>query len=498
MNNEIPPSARLEKLRKNGLLIEKAFFCGSWQSASTGKCLEIFNPANGLKIASVPSLGKEETEQAILYAHNALQDWQKVPAAKKANLLRKWANLMMENAEDLAFLLTCEQGKPLHEAKAEILYGAGYIEWFAEEAKRIYGETIPSLNSDQRIVILKQPIGVCAAITPWNFPNAMAARKVAPALAAGCSTLLRPSSYTPLSALAMAVLAEKAGIPPGVFSVLTGSTEDVAATLLDHPLVRKITFTGSTETGKELLRRSAATVKKVTLELGGNAPFLVFEDADLHKAVEGILASKFRNCGQTCVCANRIFAQRPIAAQLSQMLANAASKLRVGNGLEEGVQLGPLIGPWAVEKVLDLLQDATNKGAKILCGGKKHPLGANFFEPTVLLNCSNNMRIAREEIFGPVAPIIVFDTEEEVISLANDTPYGLAAYFYTRDLGRAWRVAEALQTGMAGINTGIISNPTVPFGGVKESGFGLEGGRQGLDEFLITKYLCFAGIDPKN
>lgn len=495
MSEHPSTTERLAELRANGLLTEKAYLCGRWQDSARGKTIEVRNPATGEVLAHVPALSHEEVQSAIQASHEAMLAWQRVPALERARILRRWRDLLVENADDLAFLMTCEQGKPLAEARGEILYGAGYIEWYAEEAKRIYGETIPALNPDQRIIILKQPIGVCAAVTPWNFPNAMAARKVAPALAAGCAILLRPSSYTPLSALALALLAERAGLPPGIFSVVTGDAEEVAGTLLDDPLVRKVTFTGSTETGKKLLRRAAATVKKVTLELGGNAPFIVFEDADLQKAVEGILASKFRNCGQTCVCANRIFVQRSIAQQLAEQLAKAASSLRVGNGLSPGVQLGPLIGTWAVEKVRDLLHDATSQGAHILCGGKQHPLGGNFFEPTVLTDCTNSMRIAREEIFGPVAPIIPFETEDELLALANDSPYGLAAYFYTRNLGRAWRIAEALETGMVGINTGIVSNPAAPFGGIKESGFGREGGRQGIEEFLVTKYICFAGIE---
>jgi len=415
-----------------------------------------------------------------------------VPAPERSRKLRRWFELMTANSDDLAAILTAEQGKPLAEAKAEIAYGASYVEWFAEEAKRIYGDTIPSPAADRKIVVLKQPIGVCAAITPWNFPNAMIARKVAPALAAGCAMLVKPASQTPLSALAMAWLAEEAGIPPGLFSVLTGDAREVGAALCDHPLVRKLSFTGSTAVGKILIKQCADTVKKVTMELGGNAPFIVFEDADLDAAVEGCIISKFRNTGQTCVCANRIFAHADIHDEFSRKLAAAVDKLVVGNGADPGVTQGPLIDEKALAKVEELVADAVNKGARLNSGGRRHRLGGTFFEPTILSNCGPDMLLAQDEIFGPVAPVFRFESEEEVIRLANDTPVGLASYFYSRDVGRVWRVAEALEYGMVGINTGLISNAMAPFGGVKESGMGREGSKYGLDDYLTIKYLCLA------
>jgi len=402
--------------------------------------------------------------------------------------------LLKENAEDLAVLLTSEQGKPLAEARAEIAYGNSYVEWFAEEAKRVYGDVIPAPMRDRRIVVLKQPVGVCAAITPWNFPNAMIARKVAPALAAGCAIIVKPASQTPLSALAFAELALRAGLPPGLLSVVTGSSAVIGERLTSSSVIRKLTFTGSTEVGRELLRACAGTVKKVTMELGGNAPFIVFPDADLDAAVEGILISKFRNSGQTCVCVNRIFAHEKIRAALVEKLGAAVKKLRVGSGLDEGTEQGPLIDEPSLQKVEELLGDAVAGGARIICGGKRHELGGTFFQPTVVDECRGSMRLAQEEIFGPVAPVFSFSSEEEVLAMANDTEVGLAGYFYSRDIGTIWRVAEALEVGMVGINTGMISNAMAPFGGIKQSGMGREGSKYGLEEFLQTKYLCLAGL----
>ncbi len=480
------------KLNDSSLLRRDALFGGRWQASATGATFEVTNPADGTLLATVPSLSLDETREAIEFAANAMKSWQVVPAPDRSRLLRRWFDLMTENAEDLAAILTAEQGKPLGEARGEILYGASYVEWFAEEAKRACGDIIPSPSADRRIVILKEPVGVCAAITPWNFPNAMITRKLAPALAAGCAMLIKPASQTPLSALALAFLAEQAGIPAGLVSVLTGDARTVGGELCRHPLVRKLTFTGSTATGKILLRQCADTVKKVTMELGGNAPFIVFADADLDAAVEGCMASKFRNAGQTCVCANRIFAHTSVMEAFSAKLAAAVEGLVVGNGVDDEVNQGPLIDEAALAKVEAFVSDAIGKGAAIVCGGHRHALGGTFFEPTILANCTTDMLLAEDEIFGPVAPLFAFETEAEVIHLANATNVGLASYFYSKDLGRVWRVAGALEFGMVGVNTGLISNAMAPFGGVKESGMGREGSKYGLDEYLTVKYVCMS------
>jgi succinate-semialdehyde dehydrogenase/glutarate-semialdehyde dehydrogenase len=482
------------ELRDLSLLKTHAFFCGEWRSAASGKTFAVTNPADGSLIANVPSLEALEVRSAIEAAKAAMSSWAALPAVERSRILHEWYRLLVANTEDLARILTAEQGKPLPEARAEIAYGASYIQWYAEEAKRIYGETIPAPSADRRIVVIRQPVGVCAAITPWNFPNAMIARKVAPALAAGCAILVKPASQTPLSALALAELALRAGLPPALLSILTGSAKEVGGELVANPSVRKLTFTGSTEVGIQLMRGCAETVKKVTMELGGNAPFLVFEDADLDAAVEGVMVSKFRNSGQTCVCTNRILVQESVAATFVQKLNLAMQSLRVGPGDEPGVNQGPLIDTAAVQKVRDLIADAVRHGARVVCGGKTHALGGTYFEPTLLDHCTPAMRIAREEIFGPVAPVFTFRDEAEAISLANETEYGLAAYFYSRDIGRVWRVAEALETGMVGINTGLISNAAAPFGGVKYSGLGREGSSHGIEDYLSIKYLCMAGI----
>jgi succinate-semialdehyde dehydrogenase/glutarate-semialdehyde dehydrogenase len=480
-------------LQDTGLFRDgEAYWGGAWRKGES--FLEVDNPATGEIIGQVPELSSEQTREAIDFAEQAYRKWSAVPAPERAKILHRWFELTLEHLEDLALILTTEQGKPLAEAQAEIRYGASYIEWFAEEAKRIDGDIIPAPSADRRIIVLKQPVGVCAAITPWNFPNAMLARKVAPALAAGCSILVKPASQTPFSALALAELALRAGLPHGLFSVLTGQARVVGTALVDSPVVRKLTFTGSTEVGKILLRGSAETVKKVTMELGGNAPFLVFADADLDAAVEGILASKFRNSGQTCVCANRILVEESIRPALLEKLLVAVKNLRLGNGVEEGVTQGPLIDKTAREKVHEFVTDALSQGAELHHGGMAPEQPGFFYHPTILDRCHPGMQLAREEIFGPVAPLFSFSTEEEAIELANATEVGLAAYFYSRDIGRIWRVAEALEVGMVGINTGVISNAMAPFGGIKESGLGREGSKYGIGEFLNLKYLCLAGL----
>lgn len=484
-----------EALKNPDLLRTRAYFAGEWRLSRSGKSLAVHNPADGSLLAEVPSLEREEVVEAIGFAQQAMRSWQKTTCLERAQVLRRWHDLVLAQQEDLALLLTLEQGKPLAEARGEIQYGASYIEWFAEEAKRIYGDTIPAPLPDRRIVVLKQPVGLCAAITPWNFPNAMITRKVAPALAAGCAMLVKPASATPLSALALAKLAEEAGLPAGLFSVLTGSSGPIGEELVGNPLVRKLSFTGSTEVGKVLLRGCAETVKKVTMELGGNAPFLVFADADLDAAVQGLIASKFRNSGQTCVCVNRVLVEESVREEFLRRLVPAVEALRVGRGTEPGIEQGPLIDRAAVEKVVELLSDAVEQGAKVLCGGKPHALGGTFFQPSVVTDCTPAMQLAREEIFGPVAPVFGFRDEAEAIALANDTEVGLASYFYGRDIGRIWRVAEALEYGMVGINTGVISNAMAPFGGVKESGMGREGSRYGIEDYLNLKYLCVAGLD---
>jgi succinate-semialdehyde dehydrogenase / glutarate-semialdehyde dehydrogenase len=482
-------------LKNSTLICQQAYFAGSWRGAASGKTFAVTNPATGDLIAEVPSLGAAEVEEAICFAQLAMQSWQQTSCLQRAAILRRWNDLLLANIDDLALLLTLEQGKPLAEARAEIQYGASYLEWFAEEAKRIYGETIPAPSSDRRIIVLPQPVGLCAAITPWNFPNAMITRKVGPALAAGCAMLVKPASATPLSALALAKLAEEAGLPPGLFSVLTGSAGAIGDVLVKSPVVRKLSFTGSTEVGKILMRECAATVKKVTMELGGNAPFIVFPDADLAAAVEGLMAAKFRNSGQTCVCVNRVLVAEPVREKFLELLRPAVAALKVGPGTEAAVQQGPLIDEGAVEKVEELIGEAIGCGASVSQGGSRHELGGTFFQPTILEGCTADMQLAREEIFGPVAAVFSFQTEAEAIALANATEVGLASYFYGRDIGQIWRVAEALEYGMVGINTGMISNAMAPFGGIKESGLGREGSRHGIADYLNLKYLCLAGLD---
>jgi len=440
-------------------------------------------------------MGAAETKRAIEAANAAWPAWSAKTSKERATVLRKWFDLMMANQDDLAVLMTTEQGKPLAESKGEIAYGASFIEWFAEEGKRIYGDVIPQHQADKRIVVLKQPIGVCAAVTPWNFPNAMITRKAGPALAAGCTMVIKPATYTPYSALALCELAERAGIPKGVVNVITGSSGPIGTELTTNPIVRKFTFTGSTEVGKQLMAQCAGTVKKVSLELGGNAPFIVFDDADIDAAVEGAMMSKFRNTGQTCVCANRLFVQDSVYDKFAKKLGEKVAAMKVGNGMEEGVMQGPLIDMKAVEKVEEHITDAVGKGARLVTGGKRHAKGSTFFEPTVLADVKTNMKITHEETFGPVAPLFRFKTEQELIKLANDTEYGLASYFYSRDIGRIWRVAEALEYGIVGINVGIISNEVAPFGGIKESGIGREGSKYGIEDYLEIKYLCIGGID---
>jgi succinate-semialdehyde dehydrogenase / glutarate-semialdehyde dehydrogenase len=473
------------------LLREEAFVAGAWSRAESGASFPVTNPARGDVICTVPDLGEAEVARAIDAAYDAQKDWAARTGKERAAIMRRWYDLMVEHADDLAAILTAEMGKPLAEAKGEILYGAGFIEWFGEEAKRVYGETIPGHQQDKRILVLRQPVGVAASITPWNFPNAMIARKVAPALAVGCAFIARPASETPLSALAMAVLAERAGVPEGVLSVVTSkSGAEVGKLFCASPKVRKLTFTGSTETGRILLAQGAEQVKKMSMELGGNAPFIVFDDADLDAAVEGAMASKYRNNGQTCVCANRIYVQSGAYDAFAEKLAAAAQKLRPGDGFDEGVDTGPLISEKAVEKVEAHIADAVSKGARVALGGKRHALGGTFFEPTVLTDMTAEMQVAGEETFGPVAPLFRFEDEADAIAQANETIFGLAAYFYARDLSRVWRVAEALEYGIVGINTGLISTEVAPFGGVKQSGLGREGSRHGIEDYLEMKYLC--------
>jgi succinate-semialdehyde dehydrogenase / glutarate-semialdehyde dehydrogenase len=476
-------------------LKSQAFINGSWVQADSGKTMNVTNPFDNSLITNVPDMGQPETQRAIEAAHQAFQTWKKTTAGERARLLKQLFSLLMENQTDLAHLLTLEQGKPLAEAKGEIGYGASYMEWFAEEARRNYGDTIPGHDADKRILVVKQPVGVVGIITPWNFPNAMLARKMAAALAAGCTMVIKPAEATPLSALALAALAEQAGFPKGVINIVTTSTPAVIGKeLTSNTLVRKISFTGSTPVGKWLMQQSGQTLKKLSLELGGNAPFIVFDDADLDAAVAGAMISKYRNAGQTCVCANRIYVQSAVYQPFIEKLTRAVQALKVGNGLENGTTVGPLIDQKAFEKVDRLVKDAISKGAKLLIGGKKHACGGTFYEPTILTDANKEMALTQEEIFGPVAPIYRFETENEVIQKANDTPFGLAAYFYGQNMGRIWRVAEALEYGMVGINTGLISSVVAPFGGIKESGFGREGSKYGMDDYLEMKYMCFGGV----
>ncbi len=482
------------ELNDSSILRTQAFIGGRWCGADSGAVTTIHNPATGKQIVYVPNVGASETRRAIEAAHAAFPAWRQKTGKERAALLRRWFELIMKNQDDLALILTSEQGKPLAEAKGEIGYGASFIEWFAEEAKRVYGETIPATNGDKRIQVLREPVGVSAAITPWNFPNAMVTRKAGPALAAGCTMVLKPAPQTPLSALALAALAERAGIPAGVFNVVTGDATAIGGEMTSNPMVRKLTFTGSTKTGKLLLRQCADTVKNVSMELGGNAPFIVFDDADLDAAVAGALASKYRASGQTCVCANRILVQDGVHDAFTEKLAARVAALRVGDGLEAGVEQGPLIDENALRKVEAHVADAVEKGATVLAGGKRHALGRTFYEPTVLSGANSTMLLAREETFGPLAPLFRFQTEAEAIQMANDTEFGLAAYFYARDTGRIHRVSEALEYGIVGVNTGIISTEVAPFGGVKESGIGREGSRHGMDAFLEMKYVCQGGL----
>jgi succinate-semialdehyde dehydrogenase/glutarate-semialdehyde dehydrogenase len=481
-------------LNDPSLLKTNAYVDGAWISADDGDTFEVKDPATMEVIASVARCGGAETRRAVAAADAALPAWRALPAAERARILRNWYNLLMANCDDLAVILTREQGKPLTEARGEIAYGAGYIEWFAEEAKRVYGDVIPAPAGDRRIVVVKQPIGVVACITPWNFPNAMLARKLAPALAAGCTTICKPATKTPLSALAIAELAERAGVPKGVINIIAGKTGEIGGELTTNPTVRKLTFTGSTEIGKQLIRDCAGTVKRTTMELGGNAPFIVFDDADLDAAVAGLMASKFRNAGQTCVCTNRVLVHSKVSAEFTERLCKAVSQLKVGKGTDSDVQIGPLVNEQAANDVANFVADALAGGAEAIMGGGRGAQGICFFEPTVLTKVEPTMRVSREEIFGPVAPIAEFSSDAEAIALANDTEVGLAAYFYSRDIARVWRVAEALEYGIVGINEGIISNPAAPFGGIKESGNGREGSKYGLDDYLEIKYLCMGGI----
>lgn len=481
-------------LKDPSLFKTHAYVDGQWVSADNGETFPVTNPATGEVLAQVPMLGRAQTERAVLAAARAFDSWKRRPAKARAEVLMAWYQLIQHNLDDLARILTAEQGKPLAEARGELVNGSGFVQWFAEEAKRIYGDLIPPVSSDSRILVSKEPIGVVAAVTPWNFPHAMITRKVAPALAAGCSMVLRPASQTPLSALALAALAERAGVPRGVFNVVTGSSREIGAVLTGHEQVRKFSFTGSTEVGRQLIAQCAGTVKKVSMELGGNAPFIVFDDADLDAAVEGAMLSKFRNAGQTCVCANRIYVQRGVYDVFAQKLAQAAAGLQLGNGQEPNVTQGPMIDEAAVRKVEAHIGDALEQGARLLTGGRRHALGGSFFEPTVLTGVTATMQVAHEETFGPLAPLFCFEDEAQVVAAANATEYGLASYFYTRDLGRALRVSEALEYGMVGVNTAALANEAAPFGGVKQSGLGREGSRYGIEDYLEIKYTCLAGL----
>jgi len=482
-------------LKDPTLLRFDAYVDGRWAEADDGRRAEVANPADGSVLGSVPMMGAAEARRAIAAAERAYPQWRAKTAKERAAILRKWFELMMANQEDLARIMTAEQGKPLAESRGEIAYAAAFIEWFAEEGKRVYGDTIPHPMPGRRIVVLKEPVGVTAAITPWNFPAAMITRKAGPALAAGCPMVVKPANATPLSALALAVLAERAGVPAGVLSVITGPAQDIGGEMTANPIVRKLSFTGSTEIGKLLMAQCAGTMKKVSLELGGNAPFIVFDDADLDAAVQGAIASKYRNTGQTCVCANRLLVQDGVYDAFAAKLADAVAMLKVADGFTEGATQGPLIDPSAVEKVEAHIADALAKGARVVTGGRRHALGGTFFQPTVLANVTPEMRVAREETFGPVAPLFRFKTEDEAVAMANATEFGLAAYFYSRDIGRVWRVAERLEYGIVGINEGIISTEVAPFGGMKESGVGREGSKYGIEEYLEIKYLCLGAID---
>ncbi len=482
------------QLKDKSLFREHCYVNGEWIGADNGKTIKVEDPASGEQLGTVPSLGVGETRKAIEAAASALPAWRAMTAKERSVILRKWYELIMAAQEDLAYLMTREQGKPLAEAKGEVAYGASFAEWFAEEAKRAYGDVIPQTVADRRVLAIKQPVGVFAAITPWNFPIAMITRKCAPGLAVGCTTVVKPASYTPYCALALAELAERAGMPKGVFNVVTGSAKEIGGELCENKTVRKLSFTGSTAVGKILLKQCADTVKRISMELGGHAPFIVFDDADIDAAVEGAIACKFRNAGQTCVCTNRIYVQAGVFDEFSKKFTEAASKLKVGKGVDEGITVGPLIEASAVDKAEEHVSDAVGKGATVMIGGKRHELGGLFYQPTVLANCNAEMKIAHEETFGPVAPLFKFESEAEVIKMANDSDVGLAGYFYARDLGRVFRVAEALEVGLVGVNDGVIATEVAPFGGVKESGMGREGSKYGIDEYLEIKYVSLGGI----
>lgn len=483
------------KLKDPSLLREQVFLAGEWVRADDGRTVPVTNPASGEQIGTVPMCGAAETARAIAAAETAQRGWARLPAKERSAILRRLNDLMLANVDDLALIMTTEQGKPLAESRGEIAYAASFIEWFAEEARRVYGDTIPAPQADRRILALKQPVGVTAAITPWNFPAAMLTRKAGPALAAGCAMVVKPATQTPFSALAFAELAQRAGVPAGVLSVLTGSASAIGGEMTRNPVVRKLSFTGSTEVGRTLMKQSADTIKKLSLELGGNAPFIVFDDADVDAAVEGAMVSKYRNTGQTCVCANRVYVQRGVLEAFTRKLVERVRALKVGDGTEAGVNQGPLIDAKAVEKIEEHVADAVAKGGKVLVGGRRHALGGLFYEPTVIGGATADMLFAREESFGPLAPVFAFDTEDEAIAAANATEFGLAAYFYSRDIGRIMRVAEALESGIVGVNTGLVSMAEAPFGGVKQSGLGREGSKYGLDDYLEVKYVCLAGLD---
>ena len=482
------------QLKDKSLFRQQCYIDGAWVDADSGDTINVNNPATGEILGAVPKMGADETRRAIEAANAAWPAWRAKTAKERGDIIRRWFNLMLENQDDLGLLMTSEQGKPLPEAKGEVAYAASFLEWFAEEGRRAYGDIIPSHMADRRVVVIKEPIGVCAAITPWNFPAAMITRKAGPALAAGCPMVVKPATATPYSALALAELAERAGLPKGVFSVVTGSAAAIGGEMTSNPIVRKLTFTGSTEIGKQLMEQCAGTVKKVSMELGGNAPFIVFDDADLDAAVEGAMASKYRNAGQTCVCANRLLVQDGVYDAFAAKLAEAVTGLKVGSGVDEGVSQGPLIDMAAVEKVEEHIADALSKGARVMVGGSRHELGQSFFQPTILADVDTSMKVTKEETFGPLAPLFRFKTEEEAIAMANDTEFGLAAYFFSRDMGRVWRVSEGLEYGIVGANVGIISTEVAPFGGVKESGIGREGSHHGLDEFMEVKYICMGGV----
>ena len=482
------------ELNNKSLFKEKCFVNGLWTDSQNGKTIEVNNPATMEIVGKVPNFTAEETKSAIDHAEKAFQSWKNTTAKERSIILKKWSDLIIEHVDDLAKIMTIEQGKPLAEAKGEILMGASYIEFYAEEAKRVYGDIIPDPRPGKRIVIIKQPVGVVGAITPWNFPNSMITRKCAAALAVGCTTVVKPASQTPFSALAVAELAKAAGFPDGVFNIVTGSAKEIGMELTKNQKIKKISFTGSTEVGKILMEQSASTVKKLSMELGGHAPFIVFEDANIDEAVTGALQSKFRNSGQTCICTNRLFVHEKVYDSFLQKFTNEVKKIKVGNGLNDGIVSGPLIDKSSLDKVIDHVQDAVNTGAKIAVGGEVHSLGGNFYQPTVLSNVSTEAKITFEETFGPVAPLYKFSSDDEVIKMANDTPYGLASYFYSRDIGRIWKVAEALEYGIVSINNGLPTIPEIPFGGVKESGMGREGSRYGLDDYLIIKYISMGGI----